>query len=106
MTDPYTPTTEEVRAEYATWPWAGTFHGRDKGAVFDRWLAHHDAALREQVRGEFVAGLPMDGLRQAVSVLRKSENHWPADSIAQVIDHLERAAPNQGPGADGGGTSV
>lgn len=44
MTDPYTPTTEEVRALYDE---------RTEPGEFDRWLAAHDAevAAKADLRG-------------------------------------------------------
>ena len=56
----YTPTTEEVRGDYATFqlPWVGEDF-RDvysEGlAEFDRWLAEHDAEKRAEWRAEQVA---------------------------------------------------
>ena len=60
MTDPYTPTTEEVRDAYEIGA-AGmaTYSGNgiedNESNEFDRWLAHHDAELRQQVAREIRA---------------------------------------------------
>lgn len=56
------------------------------------WLAAHDA----EVKAEALADLPLDGLRQAVRVLRGIEHHWPADSVAEVVALIERAAAIRG----------
>lgn len=45
MTDPYTPTTEEVRDVHHTCPHCGT-----RGVIrTEAWLAQHDAELRAQI---------------------------------------------------------
>lgn len=51
MIDPYTPTTEEVRTGYSD---DGMFTEKREG-MFDRWLAQHDAELRQQVAREIRA---------------------------------------------------
>ena len=48
----YTPTTEEVRDEYALYAWSDKFERSRRSDSFDRWLAEHDrqkqaAALRD-----------------------------------------------------------
>lgn len=57
MTDPYTPTTEHVRAQYARQENYDEFYegdlyatpdGQVSAADFDRWLAAHDAQVREE----------------------------------------------------------
>ena len=47
--DEYTPTTEEVRADYidAGWGPDGSLYGDNDPAQFDRWLAAHDAKVRQ-----------------------------------------------------------
>lgn len=47
MSGEYVPTTEDVRnAMYFAYVYAD-----DAGAMFDRWLAAHDAAIRAEVEG-------------------------------------------------------
>jgi len=45
MTDPYTPTTEEVREDYAFCNWRALGNGDG----FDRWLVQHEAKVRAEV---------------------------------------------------------
>ena len=44
--DDYTPSTEDVRESYTYF--RGTIPTVEHGAEFDRWLAAHDAEVREQ----------------------------------------------------------
>lgn len=51
MTDPYTPTTEEVRDVHHTCPHCGT-----RGVIrTEAWLAQHDAELRKEIAWEIRA---------------------------------------------------
>ena len=55
----YTPTTEYVRRCYEV---ANEKHGlSDDPTEFDRWLAAHDRALREQIAQEIEAHIDDDG---------------------------------------------
>ena len=67
----YTPTTEEVRADYLqTSSWR--IPHRDLGAAFDRWLAAHDrevAAFALESAREDVPPLPPNHARSYV-------RHW------------------------------
>lgn len=46
----YTPTTEQVREAYATRN--APAQDLERRAAFDRWMAAHDKALREQIAQE------------------------------------------------------
>lgn len=54
MTEPYTPSLEEVRGAYHAWSdGQGDSHPRKptwSKAEFDRWLAEHDEAVRAEER--------------------------------------------------------
>lgn len=51
MTEPYIPTTEDVRFEYAEWGGEDSYRERRTGD-FDRWLAAHDSEVRAQADAE------------------------------------------------------
>ncbi len=63
MTDDYTPTTEDVREDFA-FPWSPEQIGDRPArvAAFDRWLAAHDAEVRAGVVAEewisYARGIP------------------------------------------------
>ena len=82
--------TQEFRDEVLDW-----MELRTKDEVFAA-VAHHDAALREQVRGECAA------------LARSMADNEPDGYYGQACYEIATAiaAPNQGAGADGGGTSV
>ncbi|MFT8592449.1 MAG: hypothetical protein ABF747_02395 [Bifidobacterium sp.] len=46
MTQEYTPTDSEIRAQYANDPDSEGVVDERRGAVFDRWLVAHDAQIR------------------------------------------------------------
>lgn len=52
MSDDYTPSMASIRNYYAN---DGAGEDPDLLAAFDRWLAHHDAELRQQVAREIRA---------------------------------------------------
>jgi len=56
----YTPTTEDVRADFA-FPWIG-FRNDTAAllAAFDRWLFAHDAEIADKERDRIVAWLTKD----------------------------------------------
>lgn len=49
-----------------------------------------------EVKAEALTALPLDGLRQAEKVLRGIEHHWPADSVAETVALIDRAAAIRG----------
>ena len=63
MADEYVATTEQVRAVWAAWAEYGGLtnapsgHTDDHLAAFDRWLAAHDAEIREQTLAPIRAAL-------------------------------------------------
>lgn len=111
MTDDYTPTTDELRAQ-----WAATWHPRNPEAAdasFDRWLA----ALRAEWEAE-----QGETLRQVEKFLADAEEvgqitdpyerfGTPAEKAAGVVDRAWRQGlrlvlgPAPGPEAEGGGLS-
>ena len=52
----YTPTTEQVRGNYASAPMAPEPREYAKGA-FDRWLAERDKIIRQEERNYIAAGI-------------------------------------------------
>lgn len=69
----YTPTTETVRAMYATDYYMVEVRGHkvgDRAAAFDRWLAEHDAAVTRAALASHAAGVA-----EAVAVLRADVGH-------------------------------
>ena len=60
MSDGYTPTTRQVRTFWASdgklQPAAKSYKFAESAAEFDRWLAAHDQALREQIAREYGIG--------------------------------------------------
>lgn len=49
MAKPYTPTTEDIREDYAWYKHADGMDQDEAAAQFDRWLREHDAALIESL---------------------------------------------------------
>ena len=52
MSDEYTPSTEDVRIAYIC---GGSYRHPGRGEYFDRWLAAHDAEIREQIARDIEA---------------------------------------------------
>ena len=64
MTDPYTPTTEEVRHRFTVRAPYG--QRESSGQDFDRWLAAHDAQVREDAAKD---------MREAAAVAAESSTN-------------------------------
>lgn len=88
MTDPYTPTTEEVRAAHGD-IWDDYRNIRE--AEFDRWLAAHDAT----VRAEGASEMRERAVLAAVQVMAKQQpQSWSGqNTFAAAIRALPVVAP-------------
>ena len=58
MSDEYTPTMDEVRTAYKA---GGGYRWPERGEQFDRAIAAHDQALREQIARDIEAHIDDDG---------------------------------------------
>lgn len=65
MTDEYTPTTEQVRAEYVANRAIHVSTTTPVASEFDRWLAAHEAGVRERIAEDIKADMNHDVTRNA-----------------------------------------
>ena len=73
----YTPDTETVRAAYME---VGGHGWPERGEQFDRWLAAHDRALREQIEQEVRADM-FRGVRAWVKRFSPGDRWDPQDAL-------------------------
>lgn len=88
MTEPYTPSTTEVRNEYS-WSVDSGMHSSRLDAQFDRWLAAHDAevlASRPVVAEGDTETQPVEILRKCVEQITALRDEWDAAEKMRPLD--------------------
>ena len=109
MTDPYTPTTEHVRAQYARQENYDEFYegdlyatpdGQVSAADFDRWLAAHDAQVREEGATAMREAAADTASSFGMVSKRNLEPYWEGhDDATDKIEQAIRALPIPSTGA-------
>lgn len=86
----YTPTTDEVREDFA-YPWEGFKQDREgRMAVFDRWIAAHDREVAAQaLRWAAERILPYSGIGLANGAPRADVSAWLMDRAARLTTTTE-----------------